>query len=1104
MAENLCDARNPTPWTNTNKPPYAAFDKDNNFLQLVVLFAWIVLDCLSGRTSETATKRIKSDRNNMSDDEAVDKLVGGFKKGSIQQIRLKNFLTYTDVVITPGPRLNMVVGPNGTGKSSILNAICLGLGGAPKTLGRAGDVREFIQHGKDKGMVEITLAPGEHTIRREMDRNKGSEHGKGRGASVYYLNDEKVSERDVQKLVADTYHIQVENLCTFLPQDKVGSFSGMSSQGYLEALEQSISTEIYNTHGELIRMEQKLHNSDNDWQALEKKLNSLRQDQERLEVEKERMEEREEALKLMKILEKKRLWLQVEALREQALELRDRRNKAQEELKKLEAKEAPLREELDAVQSLVEQRKQAYLQAKQKASALRTEMDREHDKHDKLDEALETDLLNFKAQQTQEAELANKIESQQLRVNQLDEEMKGMPALEDLEEKLKADHDKFQEIRSRTRDVQRKLKKFSDEFKDLQEDATRWQNKLNGLANESKQRKERVFRNDKTLYQIDKWIQEHASEFQDEVLGPIVCLINPKSEYAAAITEQHVPNRVLRGFVVQNDHDYQYLYQKIRRELNWPINIFNVAGHKPIQRPYSAAKMNILKEKHGIEGYLDQFLECPEPIRQVLAVQSMYEKVLVGKTKTMESIDRNLFEFLSQPERDGQAKRSFVVVAMQQGQTLKFSGSISRYNQELSIRQDDVQKANMLARGSDPDVQKRVEAELKQLHDKMHELRPQLDAARTESDELQANAQDAKQCRDASKERVASRQKFNRKRDVAAEKLENLQKEASQGKDKNAFKKTANILMKRTMACLNALESHAQKQKEMNELKLVELRTNLGRSHIAAKERNIREALDDMKKESAQKKKEVEDIQKEFRQCKDTLKVRQAEAVKIAPLDDENKKPLPLRYELESLEYSTLAEVEAAYEDAETRANDIHDNPEALRKYEEQKKMIEDLAERVEQAKSDKTTETNSIQNLRRGWEMTLDQTVQKINAKFSKYMSDMDCAGEVVLRKGEEGEGEHEGLGNFKDWGIEIRVSFRTGSKLQVLDAGKHSGGERSVSTIMYLMAMQNLMVAPFRCVDEINQGLDERNERLVFKRIVENSTRPPNKGNPTAHAGQ
>lgn len=46
--------------------------------------------------------------------------------------------------------------------------------------------------------------------------------------------------------------------------------------------------------------------------------------------------------------------------------------------------------------------------------------------------------------------------------------------------------------------------------------------------------------------------------------------------------------------------------------------------------------------------------------------------------------------------------------------------------------------------------------------------------------------------------------------------------------------------------------------------------------------------------------------------------------------------------------------------------------------------------------------------------------------------------------------------------------------------------------------------MVSPFRCVDEINQGLDERNERLVFKRIVENSTKPPGKRGLTDHCGQ
>ena len=38
-----------------------------------------------------------------------------------------------------------------------------------------------------------------------------------------------------------------------------------------------------------------------------------------------------------------------------------------------------------------------------------------------------------------------------------------------------------------------------------------------------------------------------------------------------------------------------------------------------------------------------------------------------------------------------------------------------------------------------------------------------------------------------------------------------------------------------------------------------------------------------------------------------------------------------------------------------------------------------------------------------------------------------------------------------------------------------------------MYLMALQEMTRSPFRVVDEINQGMDERNERLVFDRIVQ-----------------
>lgn len=39
------------------------------------------------------------------------------------------------------------------------------------------------------------------------------------------------------------------------------------------------------------------------------------------------------------------------------------------------------------------------------------------------------------------------------------------------------------------------------------------------------------------------------------------------------------------------------------------------------------------------------------------------------------------------------------------------------------------------------------------------------------------------------------------------------------------------------------------------------------------------------------------------------------------------------------------------------------------------------------------------------------------------------------------------------------------------MLNAQRQSGGERSVSTILYLVALQDVAACPFRVVDEINQ---------------------------------
>lgn len=141
----------------------------------------------------------------------------GFQPGAIVRVKVENFVTYEKAEFFPGPNLNMVVGPNGTGKSSLVCAICLGLGYGPKHLGRAGSVKEFVKHGKDMATIEIELykRPKDrhnYVIRVQIRRDQNSQK--------WWLNGKETSHKNIQALM-QTLKIQVDNLCQFLPQDRV-------------------------------------------------------------------------------------------------------------------------------------------------------------------------------------------------------------------------------------------------------------------------------------------------------------------------------------------------------------------------------------------------------------------------------------------------------------------------------------------------------------------------------------------------------------------------------------------------------------------------------------------------------------------------------------------------------------------------------------------------------------------------------------------------------------------------------------------------------------------------------------------------------------------
>ncbi|XP_023342478.1 structural maintenance of chromosomes protein 5 [Eurytemora carolleeae] len=162
-------------------------------------------------------------------------------------------------------------------------------------------------------------------------------------------------------------------------------------------------------------------------------------------------------------------------------------------------------------------------------------------------------------------------------------------------------------------------------------------------------------------------------------------------------------------------------------------------------------------------------------------------------------------------------------------------------------------------------------------------------------------------------------------------------------------------------------------------------------------------------------------------------------------------------------------------------------NQSVLEKYRELKEQIQELETDVKRRGKEKQNQSKRLESVKEEWLSSLNNLVGNINTRFSKFFGIMGFAGGVQLHTGS-----HEN--DFDNYGIKILVKYRDTEPLQELTPHHQSGGERSVATAIYMLALQALTTVPFRCVDEINQGMDARNERLVFELLVETSCQETN----------
>lgn len=69
--------------------------------------------------------------------------------GIIERVECYNFMCHEHFYIELGPLINFIVGKNGSGKSAILTAITLCLGGKASATNRGQSLKNFIKEGKE-------------------------------------------------------------------------------------------------------------------------------------------------------------------------------------------------------------------------------------------------------------------------------------------------------------------------------------------------------------------------------------------------------------------------------------------------------------------------------------------------------------------------------------------------------------------------------------------------------------------------------------------------------------------------------------------------------------------------------------------------------------------------------------------------------------------------------------------------------------------------------------------------------------------------------------------------------------------------------------------
>lgn len=996
---------------------------------------------------------------------SFDLVLGSFLSGTIVRVKLQRFVTYTAVEFHPGPHLNMVIGPNGTGKSSIVCAIALGLGWKPSVLGRAKDVAAYVKQGHDDATIELELkAKSEVGHNVILERTIYSKDNR----SEWRLNGKKATATEIQAKV-DEFNINVGNLCCFLPQDKVADFARMSPSDLLKETQKAAGEEsMTKWHDKLIKYGRQQMDNSTKLNKEREEVGNLEDRNEVLHRDVRRAEERQKIEDDISMLKLRIPFARYAVAKERYDELKKVRNQRKAYLDLQKKRVAPLHTRLiewedrnvEMIQSIKAQQK-TISKDTSKFKRLHEDLDAQESEGQKLAEQLSS---------VRNKELEGKRVIAQLsrKVAEMEEEVRDEPPRPDTstyDARLRSIKADLRIHKAELAEAETILGDISSEMKILDHDSDKIRKELAQIDNVKNARLEILAKADRDVYQGVMWLRQNASRFHQKVYEPVLMELSVKETKYTAAVESCIPWPSQKTFICETRDDYDLLTRILLDEKGLRLNVIELEGTRSLhefRKPTEEQELHA----YGFEKYLIDCVDGPEAILQYLCSNQNFHAIPV--TTNEKAVNAEVVE------KSGKFQR---FIAGLTSSTIVYSNYGSRLPQTTTRT---IKQARSFVNSVDQTLRKRLEIRSQEIGEtravlerrsqdtieKENIANKRIDQLRSQQMALEQEKGDAQRPRSMWEKTIVN---LNSAREALAHEKSKPTAE-QQSRRLTAELSRVNRKSQEVIVQIMALmQQQVRLRAEVDEATLIQLQHQ--------EKVNVLGTLKmEMESQFQEAQLALEDAAREFITHKaETFRLHKyaEELILSAP------QSLVDRFNRETVDSAnvSLAELEARLIEEQTKLEMmIEVRPGVMEEYNLRRRKIEELNETIRQLTKDKDRIDGRIRELEAKWVTALEHLVANVSQRFSRAFQAIGNAGEVRIAKHQD----------YDQWGIQIMVKFRDNEQLQQLTANRQSGGERSISTITYLLSLTEMSRSPFSLVDEINQGMDQKYERQVHNHMV------------------